>query len=603
MPNNKICFVIAPIGEDGSDVRKRSNQVLEHIIKPAADTSGYGEVVRADTISAPGLITSQVIQHILDDPMVIADLTGRNPNVYYELAIRHAVRKPVVQIIQAGEPIPFDVSQSRTIQVDHHDLDSAASCRDELIRQISVAEKTPSEVDTPISVTVDLQALRQSDDPLQKSNAEILSMLQDLRAEVAGLSNQPSYSPALNKRVFHLSHRLDQLAIMFNGTGVKWATPDVKNIALDWLTECRVEVEGIARELGMQLPRPATAAVQEQSSARAVVTVRSGGQPLPGADLLLLFPNKTWERVTTDAYGESTVDLHTTHLPITVFAAAAGYAAHLERAWTPRQGALAIELESLPGGGGVIFTEGTGDLPGLKGRLNPIRDTHSRTYLYASNIAINKGQQQPVHFASGEELRLTDPDGSGLMVRIVDIVGRSALVEYHPCPETMTVSEAAEIVALRWDALKEESEIAGAGPSLEDLAACPGTPALLPGLISAAKFGAANVRIVVHVPGVGDVALTRADNPLIDDERGEEATYDEATYEDPDEATQYRVCVANPDASAHRLADLLGTPDKAALAALIRGANAGWNSLSKRGNLHHPVTPLLLAWYHRPLSQ
>ena len=71
--------------------------------------------------------------------------------------------------------------------------------------------------------------------------------------------------------------------------------------------------------------------------------------------------------------------------------------------------------------------EATGCVPGLNGRLNPIRDTHDRTYLYASNIAINEGEQQPVHFIPGEDLRLTDAEGTELLVRIVDIVGRSAL--------------------------------------------------------------------------------------------------------------------------------------------------------------------------------
>ena len=73
---------------------------------------------------------------------------------------------------------------------------------------------------------------------------------------------------------------------------------------------------------------------------------------------------------------------------------------------------------------------GTGTLPGLNGRLNPIRDTLDRTYLYAGNIAINEGRQQPVAFVPGEELQLTDADGNELLARIIDIVGRSALVEY-----------------------------------------------------------------------------------------------------------------------------------------------------------------------------
>ena len=177
------------------------------------------------------------------------------------------------------------------------------------------------------------------------------------------------------------------------------------------------------------------AAAQEQSPARAVITVRSASQPLPGADLLTLFPNKTWKRATTDEEGEGTVDLHTTHLPMTVFAAAPGYAAHLEREWIPSRGALTIEVKALQEGGSVIFSEATGCVPGLNGRLNPIRDTHDRTYLYASNISINEGKQQPVHFIPGEDLRLTDAEGTEFLVRIVDIVGRSALVEYRPYPE------------------------------------------------------------------------------------------------------------------------------------------------------------------------
>ena len=172
------------------------------------------------------------------------------------------------------------------------------------------------------------------------------------------------------------------------------------------------------------------AAMQERSPARAVISVRSGGRPLPGTDLLLLFPNKTWKRATTDEQGEAAVDLHTTTLPMTVFASAPGQAAYLERDWTPSERALAINLDALPEGGSVIFPEGTGNLPGLKGRLNPIRDTLDRTYLYASNIAIDAGKQQPVNFIPGEKLQLTDAEGTELCVRIVDIVGRSALVEY-----------------------------------------------------------------------------------------------------------------------------------------------------------------------------
>jgi hypothetical protein len=146
----------------------------------------------------------------------------------------------------------------------------------------------------------------------------------------------------------------------------------------------------------------------------------------------VLFPNKTWKQATTDVLGQAMIGLHTVDLPMTVFASARGFAAHCERDWIPSEDALTIELDRLPSGGAVIFSDATGPIPGMQGRLNPIRDTLDRTYLYATNIAINQGQQQPVHFMLGEELRLTDANGVEMTVRIVEIVGRSALVEYRP---------------------------------------------------------------------------------------------------------------------------------------------------------------------------
>ena len=177
------------------------------------------------------------------------------------------------------------------------------------------------------------------------------------------------------------------------------------------------------------------AAPTDATPATTVIKCHHHGLPVPGVELLVVFPNKTWKQTTTDENGMAQVNLHATHFPMTVFGAATGYTAHLEHEWVPAQGTLAIEMQSLPEGGAVIFPEATGYLPGLSGRLNPKRDNHDRIYLYASNIAINEGKQQPVHFILGEDLHLTDADGRELMVRIVEIVGRSALVEYRPFPK------------------------------------------------------------------------------------------------------------------------------------------------------------------------
>ena len=174
------------------------------------------------------------------------------------------------------------------------------------------------------------------------------------------------------------------------------------------------------------------AAKLELVPADATVTVHCEGDPLAGIEVLALFPNKTWVRATTNEAGEAALDLYTTNLPMTVYAAGPEYAAGLKRQWMPNQGGLLLELTPLESGGAAIFAQGTGHLPGLSGGLNPILDTSNRTYLYADNIAIDEGRQQPVTFRLGKPLRLTDAHGTELMVTIVDILGRSSLLEYRP---------------------------------------------------------------------------------------------------------------------------------------------------------------------------
>ena len=186
----------------------------------------------------------------------------------------------------------------------------------------------------------------------------------------------------------------------------------------------------LAGETGLVLTVPA--AKLHPTPAEATVAVHHAGVPLPGVDVAVLFPNKTRRQGTTDDAGEVAFDLHSTHLPMTAYAAAPGYAATLERAWIPRKGGLVLALERLPDGGATIFPDANGHIPGLSGRLNPVRDTADRTYLYAGNIAVEQGRQQPVHFRFGRPMRLTDAYGVEMSVTIVDILGSTALVEYRP---------------------------------------------------------------------------------------------------------------------------------------------------------------------------
>ncbi len=154
------CFVICPIGSSGSPIRKRADQLFTHVFKPVAIEAGYATVERADLFEQSGTIPKQIITHLLNDDIVIADLTGHNANVFYELAVRHGTQKPCFQIMQDGEKPPFDVATMRTIFVDHNDLDSVADCKRDLLAQITHAKEHPESIDNPIDQIIRLAELR-----------------------------------------------------------------------------------------------------------------------------------------------------------------------------------------------------------------------------------------------------------------------------------------------------------------------------------------------------------------------------------------------------------------------------------------------------------
>ena len=117
-----VCFVISPIGdplaEPGSDARRtyeESIQTLEKIIQPACTHVGIENPIRADAMLRQGEITEQVFRHLKSADIVIADVTGANPNVMYELGLRHTTTLLTIQIGE-NERLPFDVSAIRTIQ-------------------------------------------------------------------------------------------------------------------------------------------------------------------------------------------------------------------------------------------------------------------------------------------------------------------------------------------------------------------------------------------------------------------------------------------------------------------------------------------------------
>ena len=115
------CFVITAIGEEGSEQRKHSDMVLNALIEPALKEFKL-RVIRADKIGSPGMITSQVLEHVMRSRLAIVDMSFHNPSAFYEMAIRHACALPIVQITRKIDKPPFDVNQVRTVIIDTTDV-------------------------------------------------------------------------------------------------------------------------------------------------------------------------------------------------------------------------------------------------------------------------------------------------------------------------------------------------------------------------------------------------------------------------------------------------------------------------------------------------
>ena len=170
--------------------------------------------------------------------------------------------------------------------------------------------------------------------------------------------------------------------------------------------------------------------------ASVLIKVSCAGEPISGIDILALFPNNTWKESRTDEQGKACPDLYSTTQPMTIFAAGKKFKGCAEFDWVPDERPLSLEMQPLPEGGSAIFSNGTGHLPGLEGRLEPVLDADDRTYLYTENISVNDGQAQPFHFTLGEEVRLADADGNELRSKVLNMVGRSSLLEFRTAPRS-----------------------------------------------------------------------------------------------------------------------------------------------------------------------
>ncbi len=184
----KTCFFIAPIGDAGSEVRLHSDN-MRFVVEQALSDMGF-VVQRADDISEGGMITRQIIDRIVKAKLVVADMTGGNPNVYYEMAVRHVSRKPIIHIIREGETPPFDNKDVRPVFVNLKRLESINTAVENIAEQAHQVLDPKWEAANPIVDSLDINALRGRELPDGDILPRLLSEVSDIKSSIAWLTGK-----------------------------------------------------------------------------------------------------------------------------------------------------------------------------------------------------------------------------------------------------------------------------------------------------------------------------------------------------------------------------------------------------------------------------
>ena len=143
----KRCFTIMPMSTSTSCSEHEWTEVFEQMIKPAANGCGY------DCRRSEGLV-GNIIKQILDDlnraDLVIADLTDRNPNVFYELGVRHALRDRTVLIAQTLDAIPFDLRQYGIVIYDWKTTRGREQFREQIAKALAMMDSSTVFAASPV---------------------------------------------------------------------------------------------------------------------------------------------------------------------------------------------------------------------------------------------------------------------------------------------------------------------------------------------------------------------------------------------------------------------------------------------------------------------
>jgi len=188
----KSCFIISSIGSEDSEIRKLANEKFDLVFEPVLTKLGY-DVTRADKIGSSGSISSEIVSNVINSDLVIADVSDNNPNVFYELAIRNAVQKPVIVFRKVNQTMPFDIYDTRAIDIDRNQPRVWDNAKNALHVHVKAAEKKPELASESILSTFTIKLDAKKSDPIDEMHYILRDIQQQIRNLSKNLSN-PSVS-------------------------------------------------------------------------------------------------------------------------------------------------------------------------------------------------------------------------------------------------------------------------------------------------------------------------------------------------------------------------------------------------------------------------
>jgi len=172
MSEERTVFVIMPFSATRTASQEEWTETFEHIFRPAIESSGF--LCRRARVSTGSLITS-IIDDLRASRNVLADITDQNPNVFYELAVRHSLSKRTIIVSQRAEDIPSDLSGYWTI-VYGRKPGEVSAFHLELNRLIAEIERNPEKSDSPVGEILERDNISLNS-VVQKENAKKLTGL------------------------------------------------------------------------------------------------------------------------------------------------------------------------------------------------------------------------------------------------------------------------------------------------------------------------------------------------------------------------------------------------------------------------------------------